>query len=381
MFGKVVTLMVLIGIIGTNGLILSPVLSDIATDFGVSAAVAGRAITAFGLGTAISALWLGRSLDRFGTARALQLAMVVGGAAQIAAALTTSWIWLTATQALVGLAAGVGLPAIYALTADISPAGQEARILGRVILGWSLALIAAVPLGAYLADMLGWRLMLGLVGGIGITTLPFTTRFRNSHVAVRDSQPMGRFAPLALPRGLATYTVCFLFMAVFYGTYTYTGAHAILDFGVSTGAAGLIALFYGIGFGAASLMSGVIDRLGTRRMQLIGFPAAAMALVAMGYAPTFWWYLAAITAWGWMNNQLLNTIVTGLTALAPRSKGAVLGLYSAVTYLAAAVGTLAMGVTFQGAGFVWVGVLGAAVNGVSLIILLASRPQATQRRA
>ncbi len=380
MRGNVYTLMALIGIIGTNGLILSPVLNDIAVDFGVSVAVAGRAITAFGLGTAISALWLGRSLDTFGTARALQLAMVVGGLAQIGAALAPGWKVLTLAQGAVGLAAGVGLPAIYALTADISPRGQEARILGRVILGWSLALIAAIPLGAFLADALGWRLMLGLVGVVGLFTLPFTARFRNRHVAVQDSQPMGRLAPLALPGGLAAYAVCFLFMAVFYGTYTYTGAHAIRDFGVSTGAAGLIALFYGIGFGAASLMSGVIDRIGTRRMRLIGFPAAAVALIAMGYAPSFPAYLVAITAWGWLNNQLLNTIVTGLTALAPRSKGAVLGLYSAITYLAAAVGTFAMGLTFQGAGFLWVGLLGAIVNGLSLAILLASRLDATQRR-
>jgi len=381
MRGKVFTLMALIGIIGTNGLVLSPVLTDIARDFGVSVAVAGRAITAFGVGTAVSALWLGASLERFGTARALMLSMVVGGVGQLIAAMASGWVWLTAAQALVGLAAGVGLPAIYALTADISPAGQEARILGRVILGWSISLIAAIPLGAFLADALGWRVMLALIGAIGIATLPFTAGFRNRHVAPQDSEPMDRFAPLFLSGGLAAYSVCFLFMAGFYGTYAYTGAHAIRDFGISTGRAGLIALFYGIGFGAASLMAGMIDRIGTARMRLIGFPAAAIALIGMGMAPSYGVYLVAITAWGWLNNQLLNTIVTGLTALAPRSKGAVLGLYSGITYIAAAAGTFTMGQIFEGAGFGRVTVLAALLNGASLLILLATRRQATQRRS
>ena len=381
MRGKVFTLMALIGIIGTNGLVLSPVLTDIARDFGVSVAVAGRAITAFGVGTAVSALWLGASLERFGTARALMLAMVVGGVGQLIAALASGWVWLTAAQGLVGLAAGVGLPAIYALTADISPAGQEARILGRVILGWSISLIAAIPLGAFLADVLGWRVMLGLIGTIGIATLPFTARFRNRHITAQDAEPMGRFAPLFIPGGLTAYLVCFLFMGVFYGTYTYTGAHAIRDFGISTGRAGLIALFYGIGFGAASLMAGMIDRIGTARMRLIGFPAAAIALIGMGMAPSYGVYLVAIAAWGWLNNQLLNTIVTGLTALAPRSKGAVLGLYSGITYIAAAAGTFTMGQIFEGAGFGRVTLLAALLNGASLLILLATRRQATQRRS
>ncbi|MEO1919841.1 MAG: hypothetical protein ABGW81_09110 [Paracoccaceae bacterium] len=55
-----------IALIGTNGLLLSPVLTDIAVSLDVTVGEAGRAIAAYSAGAAVTAIWLGRSLDRFG---------------------------------------------------------------------------------------------------------------------------------------------------------------------------------------------------------------------------------------------------------------------------------------------------------------------------
>jgi len=376
MAGAVYILMAAIALVGSNGLILSPVLADIARDFGASVPEAGRAMTAFGLGTALSAFWLGRMLDGFGIARALQGAMVIGGLGQIGAAFSNGWITLALAEGVVGLASGVALPAIYALSAEISPKGQEARILGRVILGWSISLIGAVPLGASLADMAGWRVMLALIGAMSLAIFPLTGRIRARHSAPHDAETIGRLAPLFLPGGLIAYLICLLFMAAFYGILAYTGAHVIHDFGVSTSSAGLIALFYGVGFGISSFLTGPVQRIGTARIQLFGAVLAAGLLLALGGAPEFRLFLLLLVLWGLLNNQLLNTIVSGLTALAPRSKGAVLGLYSAVTYLAAALGTFVMGLLLAHYGFWSLGALGAGLHVLVVLLLLAS----TRRR-
>jgi len=114
-----------IGLAGSMGLILSPVLADIGADFGASVAKVAWAITAFGAGTAVSAMSFGYRLDAFGPARALQRAMLLAGAAQLGAALSQGWLMMSAAEFVVGLGAGVILPAVYALAAEISPKGRK----------------------------------------------------------------------------------------------------------------------------------------------------------------------------------------------------------------------------------------------------------------
>jgi DHA1 family inner membrane transport protein len=373
--GAIVILICSIGLAGSMGLILSPVLPDIAAEFGTSVATIAWSMTAFGLGTALSALSLGYRLDRFGPARALQRAAILAGLAQIAAALATGWITLAAAEFVIGLAAGVILPAVYALAAEIAPKGKEAKTLGQVIMGWSLSLVMAVPLGAALAEIAGWRPMLAVVGIAAFALAPFPRRIAGRRKIAQDAVQMGRFGPLQVPGGLAAYAICFLFMASFYGLYAFAAPHAITDFGVSTARAGLVALTYGVAFGGASLLlAPSIDRIGRRRMQAVGFPLAVAVLAGLGLAPSEPVFLAAVAVWAVLNNLLVNTIIAGLMGLTPGARGAALGLYSGVTYIAAAFGTAVMGALFEGPGFVAIGGAAALMHAAIIALLPASRP-------
>lgn len=369
-----------IGLAGSMGLILSPVLADIAAEFDSSVAIVARSITAFGLGTALSALSLGYHLDRFGPARALQKAILLAGAAQIAGAFATGWITLALAEFVIGLAAGVILPAVYALTAEISPPGKEAKTLGQVIMGWSLSLVFAIPVGAAMADIIGWRVMLGTVGLAAFVLSPFPRRITGRHAVKTDTATMGRFTPLFLPGGMAAYAICFFFMASFYGLYAFSAPHAIADFGATTASSGLIALTYGIAFGASSLwLATSIDRLGRRRFQVIGFPLAVLVLAGLGITESFTTFLILIAIWAVLNNLLVNTIIASLLSLAPNSKGAVLGLYSGLTYIAAATGTALMGALFENTGFIAIGLAAAFMHILIMLLLLRTRPKAAQR--
>ena len=61
------------------------------------------------------------------------------------------------------MAAGVILPAAYGSASLIAQPGQEARTLGRVIAGWSVSLVAGVPLSALISDAIGWRATYGVL--------------------------------------------------------------------------------------------------------------------------------------------------------------------------------------------------------------------------
>ena len=363
-------LMASVALVGTNGLLMSPVLTDIARGFGESAGVTGRALAAYSAGTAVTALWLGRSLDGFGLSKALALAMLVVGLAQLGSGFATGWVTLALLQGLAGAGAGVALPAVYGITAMISPKGQEARFMSRVIFGWSVAMVAAVPLGAFLAGAFGWRVMLGLTGGVALLAAGLNWLLLPSSGKAVARLRMGRFRPLFLAGGWVQYGITLCFMAAFYGTYAYLGDHTRAAFGISAGEAGLTALFYGLGFGLAMFGAPVVDRIGRAKALPVALSITSTLLAVLWLAPVFPLFLGMIFLWGFINHFILNMIVVGLNALAPDNRGAVMGLYSSVTYAAATLGILVMGGGYEGPGFVAVALLAAVSNVVAMILAL-----------
>jgi predicted MFS family arabinose efflux permease len=141
--------MLSVAIVGSNSLALSPILADVARDLGSNAVEVARANAAYGGATALSALLLGQPIDRHGPRPVLAGALGALALAMLASAAAVHWAWLAAAQAAAGVAAGLVLPATYALATSTAPKGQGAQVLGRVLTGWSLALVAGVPLSAH----------------------------------------------------------------------------------------------------------------------------------------------------------------------------------------------------------------------------------------
>lgn len=369
-----ITLLLCIALVGTNGMILSPVLTDIAGQFGVSVPVAGRAIAAYGLGTMFTALWLGRSLDSFGVKRALRYAIIVAGFCEVGSAFSQGWVMLVAFQFVAGMGAGIALPAIYTITGAISPEGRESRYMARVLLGWSVSLVVAVPLGAALSDFVGWRIMLVIGGSLCLALVPFVLTLPPITLPARTTPKMARFKPLFLPGGAALYAICLLFMICFYGIYAYIGDHARQAFSLGSTAAGLIALVYGVGFGLASFFAPLIDKLGQQTALRLGLAFAATVLACMSFPKAFASLLLLVFLWGWVNHLVLNIIVVGLNALAPANRGAVMGLYSGTAYLGAAVGAVLMGLFYEQYGFIGPTISAAIFLLFALLLTPVKRP-------
>jgi len=72
---SVPALMFAVSVVGSNGLALSPILSDVARSFSTSALTISTAISAYGAATAASAFLLAARIDRIGIRRALLGAM------------------------------------------------------------------------------------------------------------------------------------------------------------------------------------------------------------------------------------------------------------------------------------------------------------------
>lgn len=363
-----------IAVIGSNSLVLGPIAPAVAASFGTSVPAVMTAAAAFGLGTSASALFLARYIDRIGARRMLQGALLLLALALVASALAPTVTALVAAQLVAGVAAGIAMPAIYASSAAIAPPGRESGTIGVVLTGWTLSMVAGVSLSAVLADLIHWRAVfatVALLAGTAVAGLTMSS-LRDTRKGGRAPSPLGA---LAVPGIIPLLIACGAFMTAFYGVYGYLGDHLHKDLGEPVSANGLAAIAYGLGFGAAALLDGVIDRLGARRVMpfaylLVAAVYVAMAMLSGGFGPL----MATIAVWGLANHFGLNVLVMRLTALDPARRGTIMGLNSAVTYLAVTVGTAGFGPLYTGLGF-------ANCAMIAALLMLVSASAAAWRSA
>lgn len=363
-----------IGLIGANSLALGPIAPRVAASFASDVPAVMSASAAFGIGTAASALLLGGLIDRFGPGRVLRFALLVFLAALAASAAAPLLSAFVAAQLLAGLAAGLALPSIYTLAALAAPAGRESDTLGVVLFGWTLSMVAGVSLSAVIADMVGWRMVYGIVAVAGLAAVAGTAALAASGGAsARPAQ--SPLSALRVPGIAPLLSACAAFMASFYGVYAYVGDHLHHALGLPVSAGGLLALCYGLGFGATTFLDRAIDRLGPARLLPAFFLAVCgiyllMALAASCYAAL----LAVVFGWGMANHAALNVLIVRLAGLDPGRRGAIMGLNSGVTYLALFAGTAGFGPVYAAAGFAALAGLAAALMLVAALAAALAPP-------
>ena len=376
-----------VSVVGSNGLALSPILSDVARTFSTSALTVSTAISAYGAATAASAFFLAARIDRIGIRRSLLGAMVALIAALVLSACAPHWIVLTLAQALAGAAAGVILPAAYGSASLVAAPGQEARTLGRVIAGWSVSLVAGVPLSALISDAVGWRVTYGTlalcaaIALLGLRKLP--ERRAENPAPLRLSRLL---APLSYRDVPALLLACLAFSSAFYGVYAFLADHVRTLLALSAGQVGFIAFAYGAGFLLAGIAGApLIERLGPRRA--LPLALGAISLVYLGLLPaahSLTAVLAIATLWGAASQLSLNLLVLLLSRARPEERGAVLGLNTCTTYLGASIGTAIAGTLYSHVGFDVLGLCAAAALAVAALALhwrLNGRRRSTSEQA
>lgn len=340
-------LLIGVSVVGCNSLALSPILSDLSAAFNQSPADVARAAAAYGGATAFASFFLARNGENFGMRKMLRVGTILLIIGIGTSALATNWIMLTFSQATAGLAAGVMLPAIYAMASSIAPQGKESVYVGRVITGWSLAMVFGIPLAAIISDLWGWRVAylsmaaICFVSLIGFSKLP-------SYKRQQKTKTLSAKQVLMIPDVLVVLIICLLFMFSFYGIYIFIGDYARTALSISASSAGLLVMAYGIGFALASAGNPVIDQYGPKRsmrlvLLIISSIYASMYMLTNGLIPL----ILICAAWGGANHFGLNCILVILNTADLENKAAIMGIYTAITYFATMLATLLFGFLYN----------------------------------
>jgi predicted MFS family arabinose efflux permease len=163
---------------GADLLVMTPILPTLAEELGVGADLGGLWITAYAVATGVFALAFGPVSDRFGRRAVLRTGLMVLVAGTLACAVSESFSGMLGARFLAGAGAGMLVTSTTSYAGDHFEPERRAVVMGWVMAGFFLALILAVPIGAFLTDILGWsRMFLVLAGfaslvGLGVLSLP-----------------------------------------------------------------------------------------------------------------------------------------------------------------------------------------------------------------
>jgi len=321
-------------------------LPQLAAGLDVSLPVAGQLVTAFAAATCIGAPLLAGAtsrIDRRTLLIAMQLVFVAG---HLGAALISSFWPMVAVRVLTSVGAALYTAQAASAAALLVPPEQRGRAIAFVFLGWSIASVAGVPLGSYVAAVWGWREGFALVaagaalGAAGVWLLvPSGLRVQSVSLAVWGSI-------LRDPALMATVGVTALFAGAGFGLFAYIVPAAQSFLGASPGLVSALLLTFGVA-GVAGNMFAVryMDRIGAAKVVMICLLAMLAAHLVWPWSQGSVWLVALVMAGSGLGVFACNSSQQArLAAAAPASAPATIALNSSGIYLGQAFGPAAAGI-------------------------------------
>jgi len=365
---QTIILLVGVSVIGSNAFLMSPILNNIAQSLDTDVTKIAWSISAYGGAMALGGLFLTGLPQRIGSKSTLLLTGTIFSIGILITGFATNWIILVIAQILAGISAGVLLPTLYSMTAIIAPEGKESATLGKVISGWSLAMVAGVPLSAFISELLSWRysfyfvFLLSFLSTLGYSLLPS----KESPSTVTSLK-----SAFKVPKAKPIFIITFLYMVSFYGTYTFLGSYIQQQLLYSAAYAGMVVLSYGLGFGIAGIFLGkFIDK---RDSWEVISPSllliSGIYLLLLILSNNYWSLLIGCAFWGLINQIALNCLVSILSKLDYRQRVRLIGVYSAVAYGGTMVAAFSYGVLYQYGGFHFILITSALLCMLAFLIL------------
>jgi DHA1 family inner membrane transport protein len=266
-------------------LVLSPILPQIATDFGVSTAAAAQLRSVSAVTAGVVALVLAVTGNRFRLSWLLYGGLTLLAISSAASAIAPAFWVLVATHVLMGFGLAAVLSGGMAASETWAAAGESRQVLSRALIGQPVAWVIGQPVAGLVAGA-DWRWawiavpFFAAVAGL----LAMLMRDRKISDAGQDCDPLGLWRQPGVKPWAISELLAF---TAWGGALVYAGAVFIEEYGVTVGTTGLV-----LGVGAAFYLPG--NWLGRRTLEkgsgllLVGFSIAAGSMIILystGFSP------------------------------------------------------------------------------------------------
>jgi predicted MFS family arabinose efflux permease len=347
----VVALMLGIFAVVTSEFLPASLLSPMAEGLGVSEGVAGQAVTVTALVGIIAGPGVGLLLPRLDRRHLMVgLALLAALSNVLVAIAPTFWVLLIARVLL-----GIALSGYWSMAIAVASQLVPARLLGRAMMivnmGVSMATVVAVPLGAYLGDLWGWRAVFIVVAVLSVVAAVVLFWRLPSVAAAKEAGVRALFDTVKSPVMIVGLLGLVLVAGGHFAGFTYIRIGADQIPGLDAGGLAILLALYGIGGLFGNLVSGF---LADRRLSssIVALPVLlGIGLIVFAVLPTVVPVaFAAAVVWGFAFGGVLTLVQTWSARAEPDRKEAAGGLVVAGFQIAIAVGAAVGGLLVDGVG-------------------------------
>ena len=337
------------------GVVMAPVLTQIASEFSITTGTAGLVVAAYGAPGIVVAVLTGPYSDRFGRKRFLVAGALIMGVFTLLSAFATSFAVLVAMRIVAGVGGSVIFPNVTATVGDNFAYRDRGGAMGTVIGLNTMAGVIGVPLAGILAEATSWRVSVGLVGVLSVAaSILLLWKLRPAQTPLSESGIREMYRSIVTNRSaLGAIGSSFLGALYWFTWATYIVVFFETAFGLSQGVASILALTQGLGVLFGSQLGG---RLGGR----IGHrPIVGGSVVLSGVLLLLQTNVTLPLAATAVLNLLLSAVIgarfasntTLLTEQVPEARGTLLALSASVTSASIVAGAAIGGLLIDGPGF------------------------------
>jgi predicted MFS family arabinose efflux permease len=331
-------------VIGSGVMVVPGTLNEISGDLRVSIATAGQLISAAALLMCIGAPLLAAVVAGWDRRRLLALSMVWFALAHFACAAAPDFATLLLLRVLAVVSPAIFTPQAAACVGLLVPAQQRGRAITFVFLGWSVASVLGMPMGAFVGGVAGWRVAFALIGIMSIAGAFWVWRSLPDGVKPPALSRAAWSETFRSPALMLCVVVTVLYAAGQFVLFSYFAPYFKQQIGITPGELSLLFMWFGVfGFIGNMLMSRHIDRTGAPRAVMIAIAAMALSLLAWPLGTSL--VLAAVVMVPWALGCFSSNSAqqARLVAIAPPLAPASIALNSSAMYAGQAVGAAAGG--------------------------------------
>ncbi|NDK92621.1 MFS transporter [Gordonia desulfuricans] len=273
------------------------ILPGMSADLGVTEAAAGQTVTVYAIGSALAAVPLTAATIGWPRRRLLILAVAGFAIANGVTAVSHSYLLTMTARFVAGVVAGLLWALLAGYARRMVTPGQRGRAMAIAMAGAPVALSVGVPLGTFLAQLVGWRftfgimtaLTLALIGWVLATVPDFPGQARADRIPLRRTVRIPGVAPVLV--------VTLAFVLAHNVLYTYI-APFLAPLGLAGRVDAVLLVFGVFSLAGIAITGAFIDRR-LRRLMIGcsgGFAAAALTLGLAG--EVHWLVFVGVAVWG-----------------------------------------------------------------------------------
>jgi predicted MFS family arabinose efflux permease len=307
--------------------------------------------------------------------RLLALSMVWYGLLHLLCAAMPNFASLVLVRVLAVIAPAIFTPQAAACVGQLVPVTQRGKAISLVFLGWSVASVLGVPLGAWLGGTLGWRSAFALVGLMSFGAALWVWRAMPDGVRP-PALPLAAWRETFQSKALMlSVAVTALYAAGQSVVLSYLAPYYKVSFNITPLQLSLMFAWFGaFGFVGNLWVSHRIDRLGPSRAVMLAVCGMATTMALWPLGSSLMLAALVIIPWGLGCFAANSAQQARLSAIAPALASGSISLNTSAMYAGQALGAAGGGWLIaqdQMAKLHWAGLASLAL--AMLVSWLASR--------